>query len=275
MIDHKTHCLDRIDLNECLGHVAIGFSGLSAGYGAEPVLRDLTGSIRPGRLVTLIGPNGSGKSTFLRACVGLLPYKGSLTIDGLEVAWCTPTRIFAQLVGLVPQQARMTVPFTVYEAMALGRLPYQGLIARRSEEDEERVVRIAELMELEPLLFRKVTSLSGGEAQRTVLATVLVQDPPVLLLDEPTSALDPYRTVQVFSLLKRLAAEGRTVVAAVHDVNLALAFADAFLAMKDGAIIADAPIAELDGDVLRRLYDTPFEAYRSSEGKITWHALAK
>ncbi|MDR3231504.1 MAG: ABC transporter ATP-binding protein [Synergistaceae bacterium] len=253
--------------------LAYTFSGLSAGYNGTPVLRDLSGVVRPGLLTALIGPNGGGKSTFLRALSGLLPFRGTLRLGERDLSRVS-RREMGRLVGVVPQQVRMGAPFTVHEAVALGRLPHQGLTTRRSEEDEERVLRAVARSDVEHLLLRPVTRLSGGETQRVMLATVLAQDPPVMLLDEPVSAQDPLRTARVLSLLRDLAAEGRTVVAALHDVNLAVAFADAFLAMKDGRVAFAAPISELDGEVLGELYDAPFEAYLSERGDRTWHVRA-
>ncbi|MDR1874647.1 MAG: ABC transporter ATP-binding protein [Synergistaceae bacterium] len=246
------------------------FSGLSAGYDGVSVLHELSGAIRPGVLTALIGPNGSGKSTFLRVLAGLLPCRGTLLLAGRDLRRM-PRGELGRLVGVVPQQIRMASPFTVCEAVALGRLPHQGLTAGRSAEDERRLLRAVARTDVEYLLLRPVTRLSGGETQRVMLATVLVQDPPVILLDEPVSAQDPRRTVLVFSLLRELTAEGRTIVAAVHDVNLAVAFADAFLAMKDGRIVVDAPISELDGRLLQDLYGASFEAYISERGNRTWH----
>ena len=246
------------------------FSGLFAGYGSVPVLRELRGTIRPGTFTALIGPNGSGKSTFLRALSGLLPYKGNLKLDGRELSRI-PRRELGRLVGVVPQQVRMAAPFSVYEAIALGRLPHQGLTTRPSAEDERLILDAASRTDLERLLFHVVTRLSGGETQRVLLATVLAQDPLIFLLDEPSSALDPYQTVKVFSLLRRMAHKGKTVVAAVHDVNLAVAFADVFLGMKSGRILFDASVPEMNEAVLEELYETPFESYTSESGGIVWH----
>ena len=248
----------------------LSFFGLFAGYGSIPVLHELRGMIRPGTFTALIGPNGSGKSTLLRVLSHLLPYKGSLKLDGRELSHI-PRRELGRLVGVVPQQVRMAAPFSVYEAIALGRLPHQGLMTRPSTEDDRLILDAASHTDLEQLLFRIVTRLSGGETQRVLLATVLAQDPLIFLLDEPSSALDPYQTVKVFSLLKRMVGKGKTVVAAVHDVNLAVAFADVFLGMKDGRILFDASVQEMSEVVLEELYETPFESYTSESGGKVWH----
>ncbi|MDR2527580.1 MAG: ABC transporter ATP-binding protein [Synergistaceae bacterium] len=245
----------------------VRFLGLEAGYGEGFILSELCGTIRPGTLTALIGPNGSGKTTLMRVFSGLLPYSGKLTLGERELSKI-PRRELGRVVGVVPQQTRMNAPFTVYEVVTLGRLPHQGT----SDEDDGFVLKAVARMELERLLFRDVTRLSGGEAQRVSVAAALAQDPPVMLLDEPASALDPRHTTRLFSLLRELAAEGKTVVATAHDVNLAAAFADFILAMKGGKILFDAPAKELNEAVLERVYDTPFEPYISVAGKRAWHA---
>ena len=174
----------------------------------------------------------------------------------------------------------MAAPFTVYDAVALGHLPRRGRAANiggSPREEDRSVLDAVARLDLEPLLFRDVTRISAGEAQRVLLATVLVQDPPLLLLDEPVSALDPHQTARVFSLLRQLARSGKTVVVAAHDVNLSIAYADAFLALKkpgDGGEdrqMFGAPIEELDESALARIYGAPFDLYVSEKGAKVWH----
>lgn len=250
------------------------FEALTASYGERPVLDGLHGEIPSGAMTTLIGPNGSGKSTLLRVLAGLQSYCGALTLDGRE-ARTLSRREFGRRVGVVPQQFRTVYPFSVWEVIGMGRLPYRGLFSRGSAEDEGRIVSAAERMDVAHLLLRRVTALSGGEAQRVLLASVLAQDPPVLLLDEPTSALDPNQAARVFSVLRDLAREGKTIVAAVHDLNAALPFSDAFMALKDGRLTARGPAEALDGAVLQALYGASFLPYRSERGDMLWRALPK
>ena len=250
----------------------IRFSGLDVGYGDGLILSGLDGIVRPGVMTALIGSNGSGKSTLIRTFAGLLPYGGSLILGKRELSGMTRAEL-GRLLGVVPQHTKMTAQFTVFDAVELGRLPYQGLAGtgKLSEADERIVMQAVARTELDHLLLRDVTRLSGGEAQRVSVATVLAQDPPVMLLDEPSSALDPRHTVKVFHLLRELADAGKTVVVAAHDVNLAAGFADFFFAMKNGKILFDAPVEELDGDVLEQIYDATFEPYVSDKGEKVWH----
>jgi len=250
----------------------IRFSGLDVGYGNGLVLSGLKGSVKPGTLTALIGSNGSGKSTLLRAFAGLLPYGGSLMLNERELSAITRAEL-GRLVGVVPQHTKITAQFTVYDAVELGRLPHQGLTGtgKPSEADERMVMKAVARTELDHLLLRDVSRLSGGEAQRVSVATVLAQDPPVMLLDEPSSALDPRHTAKVFHLLRELADAGKTLVVAAHDVNLAAGFADFFIAMKNGKILFDAPVEKLDVHVLEQVYDAPFEPYFSDKGEKAWH----
>ena len=250
------------------------FEALSASYGERLVLDGLHGEIPSGAMTTLIGPNGSGKSTLLRVLAGLQSYRGTLTLDGRE-ARSLSRREFGRRVGVMPQQFRTAYPFSVWEVIEMGRLPYRGLFAQGSAEDEGRIVAAAERVGIASLLPRRVTELSGGEAQRVLLASVLAQNPPILLLDEPTSALDPNQAARVFSVLRSLAQEGKTVVVAVHDLNAALPFSDAFMALRDGQLMAHGPVEALDGAVLEALYGAPFLLCRSERGDVLWRALAE
>ena len=250
------------------------FGALTSRYGERAVLDGLDGEIASGCLTALIGPNGSGKSTLLRVLAGLQPYGGTLTLDGRE-ARSLSRREFGRRVGVVPQQFRTAYPFSVWEVIGMGRLPHRGLFSRLTGEDEERIAAAAERMDVAHLLLRRATELSGGEAQRVLLASVLAQDPPVLLLDEPTSALDPNQAARVFSVLRGLAREGKTVVAAAHDLNAALPFSDAFMALRNGRLTARGPASGLDEETLKGLYGAEFLPYRSERGDVLWRALAE
>ena len=253
--------------------------GLTSGYGARTILKGIDADIPAGVLTSLIGPNGSGKSTLLRALAGLQPYGGTLNLTGGEgerEVRRISRREFALLAGVVPQGFHPAYPFSVWEVIGMGRLPYRGLLGgRATEEDDARIVAAARRVGVEELLPRPITALSGGEAQRVLLACVLAQDPPVFLLDEPTSALDPNQATRVFALLRELAEEGRTVVAVVHDINASLAFSGHYLALREGTLLSQGPMDELNGDVLQALYGTPFLPYRSERGDVMWRALAR
>ncbi|MCR5347758.1 MAG: ABC transporter ATP-binding protein [Fretibacterium sp.] len=258
---------------------AFRLRALTSGYGDRTILRGIDADIPAGCLTSLIGPNGSGKSTLLRALAGLQPYGGMLKLAGpggeREVCGIS-RREFALLAGVVPQGFHPSYPFSVWEVIGMGRLPCRGLLGGQfTREDDERIVAAARRVGVEELLSRPITALSGGEAQRVLIACVLAQDPPIFLLDEPTSALDPNQAARVFGLLRELAEEGRTVVAVVHDINASLAFSGHYLALREGRLIARGPMRELNGNVLQSLYGTPFLPYRSERGDVMWRALAE
>ncbi len=246
------------------------FSGLSAGYGGKTVIDGISGGIERGRITALIGPNGGGKSTLLRTLGGLGRYGGSLSFGSREVK-DIPRRDFGRMVGFLPQSTSVRAAFSVYEVISLGRLPFHGALEPMRRQDDAIVLESAELAGVEHLLFRTVTELSGGERQRVLFAMTLAQRPETFLLDEPTSALDPNHSRRIFDLLRELAAEGRSVVAAVHDLNSAISCCDDFIALKDGKIRACGPVGLLDEDILRGLYGINFRRYRSEDGKIAWH----
>ena len=158
----------------------------------------------------------------------------------------------------------------------MGRLPHKNLFDRMKSDDENLIINAAKRLEIEHLLTRNIMSLSGGEAQRVLIACVLAQDPPVLLLDEPTSALDPNQAAKVFKLLRELVKlEHKTVIVVVHDINTSLEFSDYYLALKSGELISQGEIKNLDLNILRNLYNSDFEAYHNERGDVMWRALAE
>lgn len=243
----------------------------SAGYGSVPVIKEIDCDIALGRFTCLIGPNGCGKSTLIKTLCGVLPYSGSLTLDGREVSSIS-RREFGRITGVVQQNASFNYRYTVYEVIGMGRLPHKNIFSRLNEADDARILSSAEKTGVENLLFRDISALSGGERQRVMIAMLLAQEPEIFLLDEPTSSLDPKHGIEIFSMLKELCASRKTVIAAVHDINTVARYADNFIAIKDGKFIANGPAAELDGEVLKLLYDTDFVPYVSKRGDVTWHA---
>ncbi|OUO94450.1 ABC transporter ATP-binding protein [Cloacibacillus sp. An23] len=247
---------------------------VSCGYGGKKVLDGFSAEIRGGALTALIGPNGSGKSTLLKLLGGIAGYVGSAALDGRELRSMSRAE-FGRAVGFVPQQTKITTPFTVYEVIAMGRLPYCGLFSKLSGEDDAAVLRAAERAGVSHLLFRRASELSGGEQQRVCVAVALAQEPEVFLLDEPTSALDPNQSVRIFSIMRALASEGRTVVVAAHDINGAIPFSDRFIALRGGGLAAQGEASELDENILAPLYGIEFKKYVSEEGGRAWHPSAK
>lgn len=252
---------------------AVEFTGLRGGYNGTEVIKGLSGEARRGRVMALIGPNGSGKSTLIRMLCGGLPCSGALNLSGRPLRGYS-RRELGRLVGVVPQQTRFAGEFTVCDIIGFGRLPHRGIFSAFAGDDERAVYEAAEAVGVESLLFRDIRALSGGEAQRVAVAMVIAQDPDIFLLDEPSSSLDPSHGVRLFGLLRKLAGEGKTVIVSVHDVNMAVAYSDDYIAIKDGAAVASGSSADIGADVLEAVYDAKFHDYRSKEGRVSWHAYA-
>ena len=246
----------------------------SASYGGRTVLRGVSGVFPPGGLTFILGPNGSGKSTLLKALGGAIPYRGEVKVGELDLA-SAPGRIRGRLVGVAGQAPSLNTPFTAGEIIAMGRLPHRRFPGGGDEGAMAGVERAARAMELDGLLERPASTLSGGERQRTLIAQVIAQDPQVFLLDEPSSALDPRHTLALFRFLKKAASEGRTVAAAVHDINLAAEFGDWVWLLNDGGLHASGRAEEvLTAQVLSKVYGVSFAPLAPADGgRPLWRAV--
>jgi iron-siderophore transport system ATP-binding protein len=218
---------------------------LAAGYGEGFVLHDISLSVGEGEFVAVLGKNGAGKSTLIKAVQNLLPnVSGAALCGGEDVFRMGPRRIAARI-AYVPQLAEPVFEYTVEEIVLMGRFARQGRLERASAADEAAVAEAIRLTDLEALRGKRLAQLSGGERQRAFIARALTQDTPLLLLDEPSLHLDISYQVEIYSILKGLQRDrGKTVVAAEHNVNLAAAYAERLIFLKDGAVAADGPPRE-------------------------------
>ncbi len=236
---------------------------LTAGYGGPPVLRGVSFDVAAGQRLCVLGPNGCGKTTLLRAVAGLLPCTGRVTVAGCALA-ALPARQRAQRVALLSQYNPPVFGYTVYETVLLGRYARQpaGLWETVTPADRAAVRESLERTDTWPLRDRKLGELSGGQQQRVLLARAFAQAPQVLLLDEPTNHLDLRCQVDLVAAVRTWVGEGsRCVVAVLHDLNLALRFADTALLLQDGRVRAQAPAAALGADVLSEVYDLDVRGY--------------
>ncbi|MCX5253003.1 ABC transporter ATP-binding protein [Streptomyces canus] len=201
----------------------------------EGILRDVRLDVPDGAFVGLVGPNGSGKSTLLR-CVyrALRPAGGAVRLDGDDVHTMDP-RAAARVLAALPQESSAEFDFTVAEVVAMGRLPHRG---RTAAADEEICADAMDRTGVRHLADRGFLALSGGEKQRVLIARALAQQPRVLVLDEPTNHLDIAHQLDVLSLVR---GSGLTVLAALHDLNLAAAHCDLLYVIADGRTVASGP----------------------------------
>lgn len=215
-------------------------------YEDTPVLHGIDLALDKGSLTGIIGPNGSGKSTLIKLLAGVLrPDGGRVRYAGSDLASLRRRQI-ARRISVVPQEVIFHFPFRVFDFVMMGRHPYQKLTPFESEEDFRIVAWALEQTGIETLKHRSVLELSGGEKQRTVLASALAQEAPVMLLDEPTASLDLRYQVQIHKILRRLAREKElTVLLVTHDLNLGSLFCDRLVMMNQGRIVADGTPAQV------------------------------
>jgi iron complex transport system ATP-binding protein len=229
---------------------------VSFSYGDRDVLDHLSLQLSPGERVAVIGPNGAGKTTLLKVMGGVLRASaGSVQLEGADVAGI-PRRQMARLVAMVPQELVIPFSFTVRELVELGRTAHISLFGGFDAADHHAIEHALEVTDSTCLASRVVNELSGGERQRVLVAMALAQQPRILLLDEPTQRLDLTRQAEILDLIRDVSAErGLTVLAAIHDLNLAALYFDRLIVLSGGAIVADgAPGEVMKAGVLEPAY---------------------
>ena len=227
------------------GGARVEVVGLSAGYGRTTVLESVRLTVEPGGWLAIIGPNGSGKSTLLRSILGFHPHRGLVRIDGVPTTGM-PRRERARCLAYAPQTPVIPEGVTTRDYVTLGRTPHRPLLSAPRGTDRQVVADVMDRLELGRLAERPLTTLSGGEQQRAVLARALAQQPRVLLLDEPTAALDLGHAQQVLDLVDRLRKQdGLTVLSTLHDLTLAGQYADRLALLSGGRVVAEGLPAEV------------------------------
>ena len=215
--------------------------GLRIDLGEVEIVHGIDLEVPPGSMVGLVGPNGSGKTTVLRSCYrALRPRTGVVWMDRQDI-WKLTARESAQSIAVVAQDGPGEFDFTAAEVAALGRLPHKRGFDRDDEHDRELVLTSLDALGLVHLTHRPFSQMSGGERQRTLIARALVQESRVLILDEPTNHLDIRYQLDVLHQVRSL---DMTIIAALHDLNLAGAWCDRIYVIADGAIVAGGPPGE-------------------------------
>ena len=237
--------------------IALQADDLHVTLAQRAVLSQVSFAARGGEFIAVLGPNGAGKSTLLSVLAGLRhPTRGQVLLQQRPLAQYRPAQLARQR-AFLPQNPRCDWPLPVERLVALGLTPTLPAFGGFGAADAARIEAALAACDLLAHRQQAATTLSGGELARAMLARALVGDPQLLVIDEPLAGLDPRHALDTMRRLRRLAVdEGRLVIAAVHDLTLALRHATRILALRDGRLLADGPAATtLDGALLARLFD--------------------
>ncbi|MDR0400187.1 MAG: ABC transporter ATP-binding protein [Treponema sp.] len=254
--------------------MGIEVTNLRFAYRNRPVLRDISLSLRAGEFLGFLGPNGSGKSTFLKTLLGFLtPSAGRIVFSGSPretssgaagssgpagSAGSSGARAErARRLAFVPQNPGIRSSLSVWDLILMGRLPHlKDRWAGYSREDHRKVGEVLRVLGMEDMADRDVMSLSGGELQKAVIGRCLIQEGDIILLDEATSGLDLNHAIEIMELMRRKAdREAKTIVAVLHDLNLAAQYCDRIVLLKDGKLrYQGTPAAILTESVVEEIY---------------------
>jgi cobalamin transport system ATP-binding protein len=248
---------------------AISAEQVRVSFGATVALDSVSLDVPAGEWVGLIGPNGAGKTTLLRAIARMIRAAGRISVAGMPVGSLSQRKL-ARLIAYVPQQPVLPPEMTGLDYVLLGRTPHIGYFAVESAADRRICTDLLDRLELAAMAGRRLATLSGGEAQRVVLARALAQEAPVLLLDEPTSALDVGHRVDALELVDQMRRErSLTVLSAIHDLTLAGQFADRLVLLAAGRITASGKPAEvLTDELLTQAFGTGVQVLKTADGAL-------
>ena len=240
---------------------------------AIPALAEVSFTAHPGEFVAVLGPSGAGKTTLFRCLIGLTPVDaGRIALDGRDIGAMSRRELRAarQSVALIFQQFNLIRRLTAVQNVLAGRLArvptWRVLMRRFARPDRQLALRCLDSVGLVDRAYARADQLSGGQQQRVAIARALAQEAKVILADEPVASLDPESAAAVLDTLRRVAKAGVAVVASLHQVHLAMSYADRIVALRAGRVVADAPAASLDARAVEQIYartDEPVGSARS------------
>ena len=242
---------------------------ISLNFRDKSILTDVSFSVSSGEFFVIIGPNGAGKTSLLKVLAGLQKSdRGSVTVKGKNVSQYR-RRNLSQIMAIVPQQIEVGFPFTVADAVIMGRSPHLGILGMESENDFYIAGEAMKFTDVAHLADRKLYQLSGGELQRVIIARAICQQPEIILLDEPTTALDPAHQLKIMDLMEKFRREqGTTIIMVSHDLNLASMYGDRLLLLKEGRVVkSGAPRNVLSKELLEESYGCRMQIDESPLGK--------
>lgn len=253
-----------------INKVVLSCQNLVVGYNDTPIITDINLDFEAGRFITLLGPNGTGKTTLLRTLSRhLKPMDGTIHIGGRPLQLLRQAEL-ARIMAVVLTD-RVTPPlFNVFQFVALGRYPHTNFLGRLTGRDRQVIAESLTAVHADKLSQRDFTSLSDGECQKVLVARALAQEPRILLLDEPTAHLDLKHRIEVMAILRDLCrSKGITVIASLHDVDIAAKVSDRVALIKDGAVIDwGYPEEVLSGEAVANLYDFDAACFSRHLGSI-------
>ncbi len=230
-------------------------------YDGHRIVHDANLALNAGELTILAGPNGAGKTTLARAMAGVSPFDGEILLNGVALSKL-PARAKAKSVAYLPQGHQYHWPMSVADIVALGREPHADMFSRRTAADQTAIEAALKMTGVEHLAARTITTLSGGERARVALARALATAADVMIADEPIASVDQRNQLIMMDLLKSVARGGTAVLAIIHDLSLAMRFADRVALMQGGRIVANGTpqavltverIADIFGVVVERV----------------------
>ena len=249
----------------------INTEDLHLSYGAQEILKGISIQSKEKEFIGLIGPNGSGKSTLLKCIYRVLkPSGGAVWLDGRALSEYS-YKESARRVAVVAQHNYYNFDFSVQDVVMMGRAPHKRALDRDNAQYRQLVAQALETVGMADFARRSFATLSGGEQQRVILARALAQDTPCLILDEPTNHLDIKFQLQLMDIVKRL---DRTVIAAIHDLNIAAMYCDRLYAVREGRVVASGrPEEVLTTDFIRAVYEVEAQVLRDERGglRIFYH----
>lgn len=245
--------------------MALTLHNVSVKIGKKEIVRNVSLQLNDGQFVGVIGLNGSGKSTLLKAVYGINKYTGQICLNDNDIKILSKKEI-AKKIAVLVQENSADFDFKVKDIVLLGRLPYKNLFDEDTCDDYDIVKKSLEYVGMLSYAERYFSSLSGGEKQRVLIARILAQQTDMLILDEPTNYLDIKNQYQFFEMIKSL---NLTVLAVLHDLNLAAKFCDYLYVIYDGQVYAEGtPQSVLSKELLREVFSMEVNVHKTSNNKV-------